>query len=800
MTKTFTDVAITASLRVALLCGASLAVSSPVLAQAAAGQAGPIDTGEIVVTAEKRSSTVQKTPISITAISGQDLTARGATDFSRIAQEIPGISERTGGPGQTEFEMRGLSSSGGSAPTVGFFLDETPLTAASFTQNGKVVIDPNLYDLQRVEVLRGPQGTLYGSGSMGGAIKLITAQPNLDKLEASVNGSVSGTKGGDGANNTENVMVNLPIVPGQLALRLVGSLGYTTGWIDRDVIGTDNATDWSEPVGSPTRGNPASETPTTVHRDVNDTHTRGVRATLTWQPDSALTITPMFMYQKGDQGGYSAFDSNPGTMAHYQPLDAAESISDEFILGSVVAKYHTDAFDVTSATAYWHRTENQLQDGSENLALGVFGGSPYTDQGGAGVSINNERDTSRQFSEEFRVTSSGTGNFNWLVGAFYSDFHSEFALDEPTAGLVGFESAAQLTSDGTNLITIDEPTSIKQFAVFGEASYQFTPELKLTAGLRYFDFHTKATSFQNGFLFDGSSLYNVTVPLANSNTGVNPKVNLSYQVDPNTLFYATISKGFRPSGVNQPTVGCGATPLTFGQDSVWNFEVGDKFRLFGGRNVGSADVFYILWDSIQQQIPLVTSGLDFETNAGNATSYGTEFELRGRVTDDLTAGVSGSYTHATLDDGVLVGNGPLIGTRPGEVVPGVPRFNFDFNARQEFVVTDKINGFASFDLPWIGPSHGVATAPNADYERPSYFTFDAAVGADYGRWEFTLFGKNLTNNKTIIQRPDIQGSGVDIPGTGIPFYGFDYHGTVLPNTQGFTVRPLTVGVNAAVKF
>ncbi len=221
---------------------------------------------------------------------------------------------------------------------------------------------------------------------------------------------------------------------------------------------------------------------------------------------------------------------------------------------------------------------------------------------------------------------------------------------------------------------------------------------------------------------------------------------------------------------------------------MWNFEIGDKGRFLGGR--------------IQQEIPLVTSGLDFETNAGNATNYGAEFEVRGRVTDQLTAGVSGSYIHATLDDGVVVGTGPLLGTRPGELVPGVPKYNFDFNARQDFVVSDAWTGFASFDLPWIGPSHGEPIAGNADYERPTYFTLDAAVGLDWERWEFTLFGKNLTNTKTIIQRPDIQGSGVDAPGTTSPIYGFAYRDNpnLLPNTQGFTVRPLTVGVNAALKF
>jgi outer membrane receptor protein involved in Fe transport len=249
-------------------------------------------------------------------------------------------------------------------------------------------------------------------------------------------------------------------------------------------------------------------------------------------------------------------------------------------------------------------------------------------------------------------------------------------------------------------------------------------------------------------------------------------------------------------------LGLTTSPTKYGPDKLWNFEIGDKARLLGGRLVASGDLFYILWDNIQQQIPLTTSGLDFETNAGNATNYGLEFELRGRVTDTLTAGISGSYTHATLDKGVFVGTTQLQGTNNGETVPGVPTYNFDFNARQDFVVNDDWTGFASFDLPWIGPSHGQPIAGGSDYERPSYFTLDAAVGLDYKSWEFTIFGKNLFDNKTIIQQPDIQGSGVDTPGGGAPLYGFAYRNNpnLLPNTQGFTLRPLTVGVNAAYKF
>src|SRR3984957_17042404 len=193
------------------------------------------DLQEIVVTAEKRESTVQKTPISITAISGAELEARGLSDMASVAQQVPGVSFKTSGPGQTEFEMRGLTSTGGESPTVGFYLDETALTPPAMAQNGKVVIDPSLFDLNRIEILRGPQGTLYGSGSMGGTIKLVTNQPDTKNFSADFEGIGSGTHGG-GFNHTENGMINIPIVQDLAALRIVVTDKYIEGWIDRDVV------------------------------------------------------------------------------------------------------------------------------------------------------------------------------------------------------------------------------------------------------------------------------------------------------------------------------------------------------------------------------------------------------------------------------------------------------------------------------------------------------------------------------------------------------------------------------------
>ena len=273
---------------------------------------------EIVVTATKRASTVETTPISITAITGQELQDRGITDLESVVQTVPGVSMRTSGAGQTELEMRGMTSSGGNSSTVGFYLDDTPLTAPSSAQNGKVVIDPNLYDLNRIEVLRGPQGTLYGSGSMGGTIKLVPNAPDPAAVDTSGELIFGGTDGGNSLNHTENAMVNLP-VGDNAALRVVASLEHLSGWINRIVIApgefpAPTVLNTTNALGI--RGNVQAAPVAADYRDVNNENLRSLRAALLWNATDRLSVEPSFMYQELTQGGLNLIDSKPGTLAN----------------------------------------------------------------------------------------------------------------------------------------------------------------------------------------------------------------------------------------------------------------------------------------------------------------------------------------------------------------------------------------------------------------------------------------------------------------------------------------------------
>jgi len=417
----------------------SLLLSMTVLA-AGAASAQFADTGaatrvarndaleEIVVTAEKRSSTVQDTPISMTAMSGDLMQQEGISDLYGVVQAVPGISVRTAGPGQTELEMRGLSSSGGSAPTVGFYLDDYPLTPPAAALNGKVVIDPDLFDLNRVEVLRGPQGTLYGSGSMGGTIKLVTNPAKLNEFEGAVEATGSGTTGG-GFNRGGNLMLNAPLIGNRLAMRVVLTEKYTDGWINRIVESNFPVPTGPGPCGPGwpgcTRGDVTAVTPTGVVPRVNWERLQGGRVELLAEPLDALKIDATAMYQKITAGGYNEYDLPPGIpSAHYQPFNNFEPIFDEFRLYGVTVTYDMSFAQLTSATAYYSREESQTSDVSEALysVVGLFGVTasqfiqiPFT-----------ESDSTRQFSEELRLASTGKGPFQWIGGLYFSRFDPSF--------------------------------------------------------------------------------------------------------------------------------------------------------------------------------------------------------------------------------------------------------------------------------------------------------------------------------------------------------------------------------------
>ena len=645
----------------ALLCALS---SSVAYAEPAAKPAQASDKtvlSEIVITAEKRNSTVQKTPISITAISGKDLQIRGISGIAEALQEVPGVTFASAGPGQTQFEIRGLSQDGGESPTVGFYLDETPITPPATSSNGKVSLDPDLYDLSRVEVLRGPQGTLYGAGAMGGTIKLVTNAPDPSGFHASGQSILSGTEGG-GINYTQNVMVNAPFADDKAAVRLVGTHAHTSGWIDRIVVSDfpiEPDVDPASGTPGPTRGNVAAATPTKVYKNTNQETLDGVRASVLLQPIEPLTITAGVFYQQIKQDGPSVYDSNPGKLAHYQPFDIPEPFSDQFTLYSLTANYDLSWMRITSATSYLSRIYTMAIDSSEamqnSLALPGF----TIADGGYGPSPSQETDTTRQFSQELRFSSAGDGAFQWLTGLFYSKFDSVQDLNATAPAVL-----TQTAGVTDLLFRLIGPTDITQKAWFGNASYQFPHRIKLTAGLRYFSYTTAESTAGTGLYYTGG-LDIVYTKGSAASSGLNPMINLSYTPTDNVMVYTTAAKGFREGAGNFPiptdgppgstgaaclagleALGRTSSPLSYGPDTVWSYEVGAKSKLFDQRLTLNGDVYDLEWNKVQE--PVIPCCLAYTDNVGNARVQGAELEAVLKLTPEIRVTQNVGYSYGAF--------------------------------------------------------------------------------------------------------------------------------------------------------
>jgi len=748
-------VTITFSIRNRLYCGAAISLLGLLSLPAAAAEGQPARSDatpaattdqDVVVTATKRASTVQKVPAAISAFTGKDLLARGVTSVSDLVAEIPGVSMKSSGPGQTEFEMRGLSSSGGSSPTVGFYLDDTPLTAPAGAQNGKVTIDPNLYDLNRIEVLRGPQGTLYGAGSMGGTIRLITNKPDTGRYQASAQVILSGTDGG-GFNHTENAMVNVPLVQDILALRVVGSEARTSGWIDRIVVGDfPVATD-----GGARRGDMLSAPVQTSYRDVNDIQLYGIRASMLFKPTDRLSITPSVFWQKMNQGGPSTIDSDPGTPAHYQAFDIREPFSDKFFSFEIPITYRFDGFDITSVTANWNRTQNAVQDSTENVQLGFGLPSVYSSGGGLGPSSFQEIDKTRQFSEELRLTSQNSGKFQWIIGAFYSQYKFLSVMSDVTP-----ETGSIIGT--TNNFSFRQHIDINQIAGFGELSYSFTDKLKFTTGLRYYSYDTSVHTLTSGYGSQTGSDASASDSGAASNSGFNPKFNLSYQARSDLMVYANVAKGFRPGSANTPVpnnpdtiqganclnslqaLGRTSAPASYRPDEVWSYELGGKFNP-SNRLLVNAAVYHSNWKNIQQYIPL-TCGFPFTDNAGTAAVWGAELETRLVLTPGLSLSGNIAYTDAHLTQNV-----PEAGLRAGDPVQNVARWSG--SAALSYV--REMGGGWNFNAR--GSYNYVGSRIDATYginHLPAYGLVNLRIGIANGPWNFYLFDNNATNKRASI--------------------------------------------------
>lgn len=732
---------------------------------------------EIVVTAEKRYASVHDTAISLTAISGADILAQGVTDMGSAAREIPGVAQSSAGPGQTEYTIRGLSSPGAAVATVGFYLDDVPMTAPSGAQNGHVVIDPDLYDLNRVEVLRGPQGTLYGSGSMGGTIKLVTNQPNTHEFAASAQVDGSGTQGG-GFNHGINAMINIPLITDKLAVRVVATNDHTSGWIDRVVLGNfplpTNPQPQCAPFAGCTRGDLAGTTVRKDYRDVNDEDLKGVRGSVRYQPTDQLTLTATAFYQTLAQDGLSYYDNSPGTDAHYQPFDVPEPFADTFRMYNVVGDLALGPFTITSATSYWTRSQSQTQDISETMQTALDLPAYGVDQGGVGAVGITEVDYTKQLSEEVRLTSSGDTALQWLVGGFYSDYtykEDEYSLAAGFVPLFGTD----------NLISLYQDNHLKQTAEFGHISYKITDSLKVIVGARHYSYTQEGSETLSGIA--APTLTPTTTDVAAENSGINPKLTLSYDVVPDLMVYGTAAKGFRPGAGNAlvpitgpdscladlEALGKTQAPTQYNPDTVWNYELGEKATLLDRHLTVNAAIYYERWNKVQQLVELAC-GFHYVDNVGAADVRGGELEVNYKLSPDWQIDQTGGYTHA-----VLTSTEPGTGFAVGSKLLNVPTYSVSTSLIYTHPIA-QYNLIARASNVRVGSQHVQSYFLET---LPGYDIANARVGLTANHWSAYLYVNNITNEHAELSV--VHNYALDIP-------SLDRVATNQPRTTGISLE------------
>ena len=703
-----------------LLAGISLlAIAAPAIAQDATAEE---TTGnDIVVTATKRDQTIQDVPFSINAQTAADIEKSGSNSLEDVARNVAGLSVQNLGPGQSQVSIRGVSAGQvvrdqpGVKEQVGVYLDESAISLSLFTP------DLDLFDLNRVETLRGPQGTLFGSGSVGGTIRYITNQPRLGVTEGAVEANLNLVDGDDIGGHLKGA-VNVPLGE-NAALRAVGYFTRYGGFIN--AMG---------PAGG---------------KDVNDGERYGGRVAITFEPSPGFRITPRVVYQKVESDGFNRQEiynlyANQFTTTRPQVtfdereqyLLLREGFTDETILADLNVTVPLGEFaQLTSVTSYINRDILVSRDAS------ALSGSVSVDLGfpSAGVLLpSNLRDTTdlETWTQEVRLSSAAEGPFQWVLGGFYSKIDRVYRQRLPTPGYDVFTDArfgagtSVAVANGFPLnspYNADLPYDIKQVAVFGEASYDLTERLKATAGARYYDFKETRQFISGGLFSNGDRRADKT-----SSNGVSPRFILSYEVSDDVTVNAQAAKGFRLGGVNDPLNIPLCTPADaalFGgfqdykDETLWNYEVGVKAQ--GRGFTFNAAGFRNEIKNLQVTLDAGSCSSRIVFNTDKAHSMGFEVEIGFQPADGLDLSIAGSVIEAEFDSTLPGAFAAATGIRNGNRLPSVPKFQIAATGSYEWPVSDTAKAFINASAQHVGTRY---TQPADQENNPRTFTHGLPFG------------------------------------------------------------------------
>lgn len=777
-----------------------------ILACSGGASAAPNMMEEVVVTATKRNSSIQDVPFSINAQSQQDIQRTGAGSIEDLSRNIAGLSIQNLGPGQSQVSIRGVSAGQivrdqpGVKEQVGIYLDESVISLSLFTP------DLDLFDLNRVETLRGPQGTLFGSGSVGGTLRYITNQPSMAETEGMIEADLhTVTDGNEGGHF--KAMYNLPISD-MVAVRAVAYHTEYAGYIDalQEGGGKDS--------------------------DVNTGTRTGGRIAVKIQPSDNLTITPRVVYQELETDGnnrrevYNLY-ANPYTTTRppvtlgkrEQFLLVGEGFSDETLIADLVIELGFDNFDLTSITSYTDRSILVSRDAS------ALTGSVSFDFGLPNAAIllpSNLRDSTEveQVTQEIRLSSNGTDALQWLVGLFVSDTEREYSQRLPTPGYDAYGSqietnlglpAGTYAAIGAGFppnspYNADLPYDLEQTSLFGEVSYDWSERFTLTLGTRFYDYEESRRFTSGGIFSNGDDQEDET-----SSDGFTSRVLASYELSESTTVNGQVSQGFRLGGVNDPLNAGLCSPgdlSTFGSfqsyddETLTNYEVGVKSRLQTGLSL-SAAVFHAEIEDLQVTLDAGSCSSRISFNVPKAHTTGLELEVRAQPITGLDLTLATSIIESEFDSTVRDSTGAILGgVEDGNRLASVPEFQLAATASYYFPVdwfdqgaeafvsatiqhvgdritqpSDQVDGAGDFQS---GLAFGGATGnevTSLDLELESYELVNVSTGLINGSWEATLYVNNLTDEEVDLSFDRERGGRARL--------GFR---TNQPRTMGVTVR------------
>lgn len=745
---------------------------------ASAQQVDQVAILEVIVTAQKRETSLQDVPFSVAALTQDDMRASGVNNIVDLARNVAGLTIADIGPGQSQIAIRGISSGQvvrdqpGVKPQVGVYLDESPISIALFTP------DLELFDLDRVEVLRGPQGTLFGAGSESGTLRYITAQPKLGVTDGAIEGDLSTVKHGNSAGQVKAEM-NLPLSDAT-ALRIVG--------YNDDLPGFINA---FGPNGS-------------VETAANTGRKTGTRIALLWKASDAISVTPRFVYQKLHTDGFPRTDiynilGNPFTQIAPVPLgdrtqyrQFREGIDDDFKLYDVKVDADLGFATLTSITSYTDRKLVVLRDASQltGSVTFQFGGtqqdvrtnSPLFDHNAIG-----------SFSEEVRLSSSGKGPLQWVAGAFFEHLTRTYGQDLPTPGYdaiilrllgPGLSSADQGAPPDTPFFS-DLHYNFKQSALFGEATFRFTDQWALTGGIRGFKF-TEDKSVYFAGLFSNHAATLTPVLGSTDSSGVAPRLILTYDATPDVKLNLQVSRGFRLGGINDPINKpiCGADfdtyknlPVKWKNEWATNYELGSKMQFLDRRVTLNVAAFYTDIKDLQAGVDAGGCSSRLTVNVP-AKVKGIEAELFARPNQTWDFGLSGTYADAKLSGTVFepVNGVPTVigGLQDGARMPTAPKFqavgsigytlpavvhgmDFFANATGQYVgssftqIGDEVQGFGTVPANlFFNFGNSSISSFSFNPELRAYHLINFRLGLRAQGLEYAAFINNLTDESAAL--------------------------------------------------